>query len=543
MSARLAIRLLGDFRLEIDGRAVPRDAWRQGRAAALIKLLALAPRHRLTRDELIEALWPGVSPEAGGVSTRKAVHFARRAVGGEEAIAVKAGAIELWPGGVVTTDVERFEAAMASAGSTGDVERFREAAELYAGDLLPDDRDEAWCEDRRRVLREGYLRVLRGARLWSRILDVDPTDEEAHRELIRSHLEAGNRQAAIRQFERLREVLRDELGVGPDPLSVALYERVLEREGQDAPTAAERARALLAWGMIHWKRNDLEEAERTALEARALAIDAGLGAQVGEASSLLASIGVARGHWREFLRNELLETVRRTPDVAPFVFDSNLCFTEFCLYLPEGRTEMSGFAAELQDAAATAGSARAAAHAELVRGETELLGGQVEQADATLRRAAGLHRDAKTNSGESLSLERLAEVATALGQRWKARRLLQRALRLAEGDPLGSHLLVKIHGAMVEAAADPAEAAAVAANGERALADSDVCQQCSMSFRMAAARAFADVGDLPSARRHLDEAARISDMWQGGPWPAAVREVRAHLEAASGHRAEDQPPP
>lgn len=379
--------------------------------------------------------------------------------------------------------------------------------------------------------------------MWSRLLEVDPTDEEAHRELMRTHLAAGNRQAAIRQFERLREVLRDELGVGPDPQTVELYEKVLASEGREAPTAAERARALLAWGMIHWKRNDLEEAERAALEARALAVDAGLGAQVGEASSLLASIGVARGQWRNFLRDELLETVRRTPDVAPFVFDSNLCFTEFCLYLPGGTAEMATFATELGEAAASAGSTRAAAHAELVRGETQLLSGQLAGAETTLRRAADLHRGTKTNSGESMSLERLAEVSTARGQRWKARRLLESALRLAEGDPLGSHLLVKIHGAMVEAAADPREAASAALEGERVLADSDVCQQCSMSFRMAAARAFTAVGDVPNARRHLDEAARVSAMWQGGPWPSAVREAQAELEATAARRAEgpDQP--
>src|SRR5437764_3879399 len=104
MSAQLVLRLLGDYRVEIDGRGVPRDAWRQGRAAALIKLLALAPRHRLSRDEVIEALWPEASPEAGGVSVRKAVHFARRALGGEAALAVNAGTIELWPAGDVTID-------------------------------------------------------------------------------------------------------------------------------------------------------------------------------------------------------------------------------------------------------------------------------------------------------------------------------------------------------------------------------------------------------------------------------------------------------
>ena len=92
---------------------------------------------------------------------------------------------------------------------------------------------------------------------------------------------------------------------------------------------------------------------------------------------------------------------------------------------------------------------------------------------------------------------------------------------------------------MVEAAADPQEAAAVAAEGERVLADGDVCQQCSMSFRMAAARAFTAAGDLPSARRHLDEAAQISAMWHGGPWAAAVVEAEADLGVATARRAED----
>jgi ATP/maltotriose-dependent transcriptional regulator MalT len=165
----------------------------------------------------------------------------------------------------------------------------------------------------------------------------------------------------------------------------------------------------------------------------------------------------------------------------------------------------------------------------------------LEEAETTLQHAANLHRGTKTNSGESMSLERLAEVSTARGQRWKARRMLQSALRLAEGDPLGSHLLVKIHGAMVEAAADPQGAAAVAAQGDRVLSGGDVCQQCSMSFRMAAAKAYAAVGDLASARRHIDEATRVSEMWQGGTWPSAVDALRAEVDAAAGRRTERLP--
>jgi hypothetical protein len=127
-----------------------------------------------------------------------------------------------------------------------------------------------------------------------------------------------------------------------------------------------------------------------------------------------------------------------------------------------------------------------------------------------------------------------------MGQRWKARRLLRSALRLAEGDPLGSHLLVKIHGAMVEAASNPVEAVMAAAAGEQVLAEGDACEQCSMSFRISASTAFSRTGDVVSARRHLEQASRISQMWQGGPWPAAVREAEGHLELALGNRARAQ---
>lgn len=525
LASTLDIQLLGGFRAEIDGRLVPDGAWRSMRAAALVKLLAIAPRHRLTRDEVIEALWPEAEPEAGGANVRKAVHFARRALGGEASIGVQAGMVELWPEGRLATDVERFDAVARGALDSGQLAALDDAAALFGGELLPDDRGEAWADEPRRALRDRYLAVLRRAQRWDRVVAIEVTDEAAHRELIRSHLEQGNRQAAIRQFERLREVLRDELGVGPDAISVELYEQVLATEGREAPTAAERARALLAWGLIHWKRRDLEEAERTALEARALAVDAGLGAQVGEASALLASIGMARGNWRNFLRDEIVETVRRTPDLAPFVFDSNLCFTEFCLYLPDGTSEMARFSADLRAAADSTGSTRALALAALVLGETQLLSGHADEAEATLRRAVDLHRAARTPSGEAVSLERLAEVAVRHGQRWKARRHLASARRLIEGDPLASHVLMKVYGALVEAAADPADAVAIAAEGEQHLSESDVCDQCSMSFRMAAAGAFARVGDAGRARRHLDEAGRISEMWQGGPWPDAVKEA------------------
>ena len=100
-------------------------------------------------------------------------------------------------------------------------------------------------------------------------------------------------------------------------------------QGQEPPTPAERTRALLAWGLVHLNQGDLEEAERTAEEARGLAIDAGLGREVGEASAILGLVAAARGRWRELFRSEFIQSMQRTPALAPFVFDAHLCLAEF----------------------------------------------------------------------------------------------------------------------------------------------------------------------------------------------------------------------
>lgn len=68
------IRLLGRFEVAVDRRPVPARAWEHRRAEDLVKLLALSPGHRLTRDEVVEALWPQLSATAGVANLHKAAH-------------------------------------------------------------------------------------------------------------------------------------------------------------------------------------------------------------------------------------------------------------------------------------------------------------------------------------------------------------------------------------------------------------------------------------------------------------------------------------
>jgi DNA-binding SARP family transcriptional activator len=528
------IQLLGRFSVMVDGVPISGDAWRSRRAADVVKLLALAPAHRMHRTEAMEALWPESDPELSGANLRKALHFARLATEDERSIVNEHGVLVLWPGARVETDVERFEAAAQQALEGDDPADRRAAAALYGGDLLPDDRYDSWSFEPRGRLRRGYLDVLRAGRLWDRLAEEDPTDEQAARELMRAHLAAGERREAIRRFERLREALRDHLGVGPDPATVALYEDVLAAEGAPQPSEAERAHALLAWALVHMNRGDIAEAERAAEEARAIALDAGLGRELGEAATILAEVAMAQGRWRERFAEELAESMRMRAKMEPIVYDAHLCFAEYFLNGPEGSDTAAGFAREMMRIAEEAGSATGAALALLMLGEAELLAGRVDEAEEHLKEAAQANDHEGCISGSALSRQRLAEAAVSRGRRYEANRLLARARSLALRSDLVTHLSVRVFGTMIQAAPDPKKAMTVLRVAERELSQMHSCEPCSMGFLTSAAAASARAGELERARSFLAEAERIAGMWQGGLWTGAVWEARGVLRQAEG---------
>ena len=94
---RVRIELLGDFRVVVGNCEVRGDSWPGRRAAELVQLLALATNRRLQRDQVIEALWPHLTPQAGAANLRKAAHQARQALGREDAVVLGGGRVVLFP--------------------------------------------------------------------------------------------------------------------------------------------------------------------------------------------------------------------------------------------------------------------------------------------------------------------------------------------------------------------------------------------------------------------------------------------------------------
>jgi len=116
--------------------------------------------------------------------------------------------------------------AFQAAAQAGDLAA---AIDLYAGELLPEDRFEPWAERHREQLGARFSRLLleRAAELEAagdqrgaagaleRLTAVDPLNEPAATGLMRAYALAGQRHLAMGRYRQLEERLAEELGVEP----------------------------------------------------------------------------------------------------------------------------------------------------------------------------------------------------------------------------------------------------------------------------------------------------------------------------------------
>jgi DNA-binding SARP family transcriptional activator len=115
------VRLLGGFRVSVGSRVIQEDSWRLRKAASLIKLLALAPGHRLHREQAMDLLWPDLDAGAAANNLHRALYSARRTLEprapavGSRYLRLREGMISLCPEGALWVDVEAFEDAAATA--------------------------------------------------------------------------------------------------------------------------------------------------------------------------------------------------------------------------------------------------------------------------------------------------------------------------------------------------------------------------------------------------------------------------------------------
>ena len=257
--SQVSIELCGEMRLDVAGRRRERELpGRLGRV--LLAYLALNHHRAVTRDELIDALWPGGAPgdPAGTLSTL--LSGVRRCVGpdllrGRSELRLALPADAQLDVETAAARVERSRATLG-AGEHGAAAAEAEAAldvlerGLLRGVDLP------WLDAFRRELEDERLDALellaraglaageagiRRSRWASRqIIALAPFRESGYALLMEAQAAHGNTAEALETYERLRRLMRDELGATPSPELRAAHQRLLERTvDAPAPSAAQ----------------------------------------------------------------------------------------------------------------------------------------------------------------------------------------------------------------------------------------------------------------------------------------------------------------
>jgi predicted ATPase/DNA-binding SARP family transcriptional activator len=252
-AATTNIALCGPLVVEIDGHRVEGDLpGRQGRL--LFAYLAAHRRRAVSRAELIEVLWPSDPPSSPEAALKVLLARLRRVIGA--ALAGRAE-ISLALADDAVIDVEVVDRAVADAEAAlerGDPRAAMDTAgtalAIAERPLLPEFQD-GWVHERRRELQEqasalleaeaaaalriGGDELAQGERAARELTRREPFRESGYARLMEIHEARGNVAEAVRVFDELRVLLRDELGTAPSAPVVALNERLL-RGG--APTAA-----------------------------------------------------------------------------------------------------------------------------------------------------------------------------------------------------------------------------------------------------------------------------------------------------------------
>ena len=237
----LEFQLLGTNRIVLNSRDLTDLGSRK--AQALLFYLAMMPGYA-SRDTLANLLWPEKAEHSAKNNLRTTIANLNRYLAlyldtSSSGIAFR----HHLPHGI---DAEILPRRLNTAMDHCDLEAIRSALELYRGEFLQGfhvrgvEPFQEWMLQQRESL---HLLVLRGLVMLAdlciaqgeysvgigagrRLLDMEPWSEVAHRQMMTLLALSGHRVQALRQFDVCRQVLGDELDIGPAQETVILYEQI-----------------------------------------------------------------------------------------------------------------------------------------------------------------------------------------------------------------------------------------------------------------------------------------------------------------------------
>jgi DNA-binding SARP family transcriptional activator len=245
MGRGLARRTADRVWIEDQGRVVIRIGDRsiagselRRKPLALICFLLSRPGMSATRDQVLEALWPGADPDQAVNSLHQTVYFLRRIIEPSYSDDLSPGYVNqdtelLWldPELIASRSV-RCKERMKALGAEPSAEDVLGLAREYRGRFALDFSYEDWAATYRESLHAQYLELMErtiasttaaarfadAIELTRALLDTDPTLDSFQASLVKMYRVVGAHAAAAEQYQVYSSVMREELGLEPEPL-------------------------------------------------------------------------------------------------------------------------------------------------------------------------------------------------------------------------------------------------------------------------------------------------------------------------------------
>jgi DNA-binding SARP family transcriptional activator/predicted ATPase len=254
----LTLHFLGPFQAALDG--IPIEKFDSNKVRALLVYLAMERNRPHSREVLAGMFWPEQSQRSAMDNLRYVIADLRRTLEDpadeHHFLIVSRDRIQMNPASDIWLDVIEFERlSMENKGvekglSLESAGRLQEAINLYQGGFLEgftvarSAPFEEWMINRREqlhremvnnlyLLADHYERwgefqpALNAA--WKQV-ELEPWQEEAHQQIMRLLAFDGKRSSALQQYETCKNILANELGVGPSEQTQRLYESI--RDGR-----------------------------------------------------------------------------------------------------------------------------------------------------------------------------------------------------------------------------------------------------------------------------------------------------------------------
>lgn len=254
--------ILGPLRVLRSGAALPLGGPRQ---RAVLALLVVELNQAVPTDRLIDEVWDGDPPDGAVTSVQTYVFHLRRTLEPERARGAPAEVLVsrnhgyLLKAEPLATDAARFEAGLRKGREALDAGRYseadrtlRSALALWRGAVLEDLGDHGFVRreaDRLAELRLAALEARVEADLalgrhtavvgeLEQLVTAHPLRERFSAQLMLALYRCGRQAEALARYQRLRERLRDELGLDPDESVRRVHRAILAHD----PAVASPAR-------------------------------------------------------------------------------------------------------------------------------------------------------------------------------------------------------------------------------------------------------------------------------------------------------------